>query len=388
MATTTPAPSTTTNTTMKSILVHEFVSDLEQSNTTAITFSTDTEIPSLLKKDEMLIRVLACSISPGDILMVGGNLILMHPGKFPFIPGMDVCGVVEDPNNSNDNDLPDFQKGDIVVAARGMTPVGGMAEYMSISKKEAALKPPSVSVNEAAASSSAITARNAVLDYCKPGDRVLILGGSGGVGSAAIQMAKKVMLQEDNGQGQDETGGSPSPSSYCSFVATTSTQTEFCKALGADVVMDYRTENWWEKKWEHKFDKIIDTVGGGNFVDKAHLVLKPGNQGGQFIAVTGDDPKPDMSTWWKTIRFFANLPLRPLHTWIHAKTLPAYILLMPYDIPQGRKQVLDWMEKKSLQIKLDEQSPLPFTQEGVQKAFAIVASGHAHGKVVVQLAEK
>lgn len=63
-----------------------------------------------------------------------------------------------------------------------------------------------------------------------------------------------------------------------------------------------------------QFDVIVDTVGGGNFYGRAEQVLKPGKQGGKFVAVTGDDPRPDCRTVWKAIKFFANMPLRPLYT--------------------------------------------------------------------------
>ena len=379
MATTTTSTTTTTtnterrNTKMKAIQLHEFVSNFDNNNNDVMKLSKDVEIPTP-QKDQLLIRTLACSISPGDIIMTQGNLVFLHPDKFPFIPGMDVCGIVVDSNGHEEK----FQKGDVVVASNGISPTGGMAEYMAIPVSECVLKPKNNVSNEmAAACSSAITARNAVLDHVKPGDRVLILGGSGGVGSAAITLAKN--------------------HAKASFVATTSSQTQLCKSLGADVVINYKKQNWWEMNWEQPFDKIIDTVGGGNWeyvvnnskattkTKAAGVLLKTGKLGGEFIAVTGDDPKPDASTWWKAIKFFAKMPLRPMYTYFMKRHVPSYVLLMPYDFPQGRKQVLDMMEDGTLSIQLDTKSPLPFTEDGVREAFAIVASGHAHGKVVVSM---
>jgi NADPH:quinone reductase-like Zn-dependent oxidoreductase len=355
----TNASSPTTTSTMKAIQVHKFVTDFTRIDEKNMTMSNDAALPTV-QKDEILVRVLACSISPGDDLMVRGNMIFLHPKEFPFVPGMDVCGEVVDPNGS------EFQTGDIVVASNGLSAIGGMAEYMSVSKAEAVLKPPTVSVVQAAACSSAITARNAVLDHVQPNQRVLILGGSGGVGSSAITLAKH--------------------HAKASFVATTSTQTELCTTLGADVVINYRTENWWEHNWGNdKFDVIIDTIGGGNFTEKADKVLKSGKEGGKFVAVTGDDTKPDCTTWWKAIQFFAQIPLKPLYSWWYKKQVPRYIPLFPYSIPQGRKQVLQMMQDNSLRIVLDERSPLPFNEDGVRQAFQIVASGHAHGKVVVSM---
>jgi NADPH:quinone reductase-like Zn-dependent oxidoreductase len=241
---------------------------------------------------------------------------------------------------------------------------------MAVDVAEVVKKPTNVSIVEAAASSSAITARNAVLDNVNEGDRVLILGGSGGVGSAAITLAKKV--------------------AKASFVATTSSQIELCQSLGADRVINYKERNWWEMDWEVPFDKIIDTVGGGNYTDRATnpKVLKTGKQGGVFVAVTGDETKPDARTVWKAIKFMTKMPLRPLYSWFMKHRVPTYKLIMPYDFPKGRQEVLAMMDKGTLSIKLDETSPLPFNEEGVRKAFATVASGHAHGKVVVSMEEE
>ena len=358
------AMSTTNNTTtMKAMQVHDFVSDYTNLDK-IMTMSNDIEIPKP-KKDQILLKVLACSISPGDLIMVQGNLKFLHPDKFPFVPGMDVCGVVVDTNGHDTK----FQKGDTVVASNGIAAIGGMAEYMAVDVIEVVHKPTNVSPEVAASSSSAITARNAVLDNVNEGDRVLILGGSGGVGSAAITLAKH--------------------HAKASFVATTSSQTQLCTSLGADMVINYKTDNWWEMDWKGQpFDKIIDTVGGGNYTNRATKqgILKTGKQGGAFIAVCGDEPKPDANTWWKAIKFMSKMPLRPMYTWFMKHRVPSYVMIMPYNIPQGRKQVLDMINDGGLTIPLDSKtSSLRFTENDVRKAFAIVASHHAHGKVVVSM---
>uniref|UniRef100_A0A7S2V6U7 Enoyl reductase (ER) domain-containing protein n=1 Tax=Fibrocapsa japonica TaxID=94617 RepID=A0A7S2V6U7_9STRA len=351
---------------MKAIQIHKFVEDTaclhEDTANDYLSLSSDVLKPSVLKKNQMLVQVLACSISPGDIIMIQGNMIMMHPSSFPYVPGMDICGRIVDHNNSLN-----FQNGDIVVAANGFDPVGGLAEYMVINNNEAVLKPQLVSNEQAASSSSSITARNAVMDHVKEADRVLVLGGSGGVGSAAIQIAKR--------------------HAKASFVATTSTQIEFCKELGADQVIDYRKQDWWNMSefQQQRFDVIIDTVGGGNYYDRANLVGKNGNDGGKFIAVTGDEPKPDCRTVWKLLKFFGNMAGRLIYSGFKKNSLPKYVALFPYDEAKGRKEVLDWMQKGSLTVKLDE--TLPFTAEGVCQAFAKVGSGHAHGKVVVHITE-
>jgi NADPH:quinone reductase-like Zn-dependent oxidoreductase len=345
---------------MKAIQVHDFVMDFEALNGNEKLMSMNDHVPKpALKKGQLMIQVQACSLSPGDVIMVHGNLIFLHAAR-PFVPGMDVCGVVVDSNGSKQ-----FSNGDVVVASNGLNATGGMAEFMAVAEEEAVLKPSQVSVDQAAASSSAITARNAVMAHVREGDRVLILGGSGGVGSAAIQIAKT--------------------HARASFVATTSTQTDFCRNLGADKVINYQQGDWWALDWQEKFDVIVDCVGGGNFYGRADQVLKPGKLGGKFVAITGDDTKPDCRTVWKAIKFFANMPWRPLYTRLRSSSLPNYILVLPSDIQAGRKQVLDWMQEGTLKVPLDKESPLPFTADGVRDAFSKVANGHVHGKVVVSI---
>jgi len=249
-----------------------------------------------------------------------------------------------------------------------MTPVGGMAEYMLVDPTLASLKPTSVDVFEAASCMSAVTSFNAV-KYVKKDDRVLILGGSGGVGSSSITLAKL---------------------RGASYVATTSSydRTKLID-LGADEVINYKEKNWWEVEeyQKNKFNVIIDTVGGGNFYDKATLVLKTGAENGNFIAVTGDDARADLSTMYKAIKFMGNMPRRYLYTWFYNKYYPQYILLLPYDEVIGLKEVLKLMDEGKLKILLDPKSPLSFDKEGVQEAFRIQGSGHAHGKVLVKISE-
>ncbi|KAL3779822.1 hypothetical protein ACHAW5_002007 [Stephanodiscus triporus] len=352
---------------MKAIQVHQFMdlpSSLQEDGKVDALLSMNNDLPKpdLLKKNQMLVRVLACSLSPGDVIMVQGNMVFMHQ-PFPFIPGMDICGEIVDRNGS-----ANFKNGDIVVASNGLIPIGGMAEYMVIDEGEAVILPPCVSKEQGASSSSAVTARNAIMDHVKEGDRVLILGGSGGVGSAAIQIAKT--------------------HAKASFVAATSTQLDLCKELGADQVINYKNVDWWtvDEYQQEKFDVIIDTVGGGNYYGRAEKVLKTAKKGGTFVAVAGDDPQPDCRTAWKVIKFFGNMLKNMIYTTLKTRTLPNYVPLWPHDLAKSRKEVLEWMEQGTLTIKLDG-DPLPFTMAGVRQAFITVSSHHAHGKVVVKIAE-
>lgn len=172
-------------------------------------------------------------------------------------------------------------------------------------------------------------------------------------------------------------------------MAVTSTQKEFCTELGADRVVDYRKEDWWTipEYRKEKFDVIIDAVGGGNYYGRAEEVLKTAKDGGTFVAVTGDDTSPDCRTYGKLIKFFAQMIGRAIYTKLKSRSLPKYVALMPYGEAEGRREVLGWMREGKLDVRLDE-DPLPFTSEGVREAFAKVGGRHAHGKVVVRVADE
>jgi NADPH:quinone reductase-like Zn-dependent oxidoreductase len=351
---------------MRAALVHEFTTSIN-GNLDSITVSSSVPRPVLCKKaksKEMIVRVLACSLSPGDIFMLSGRIIVMHPKKFPYVPGMDVCGIVEEVSSSVEE--KEFKKGDIIVANNGINPTGGLAEYMRVKTSNATRKPEHVNPVDAAAASSAMTALHAA-QYVNTGDRVLILGGSGGVGTAAIQLVKQ---------------------RGASFVATTSTQTELCTNLGADKVIDYRTQNWWDIQdfKTDKFDKIIDAVGGKVF-QHSHNVLKMGNEGGYYIAVQNDDPNPDMSSWLKVFRFFAKLSIRPIYTWLCKRSNPIYVVLLPFDEMNGLREVLNLVNEGKLKVQQDPSSPFQFTEEGVRSAFRKLGSSHAHGKCTVVISE-
>lgn len=354
--------------TMKSALVTNFCPKFGEITDEIISFSSSSqEKPSLLPKEKkkagMIVKVLACSISAGDTMVLSGKVIFLKP-SLPYVPGMDICGRVEEISEG----ISEFKVGDIIVATNGMYPVGGMAEYMLVDPSLATIKPPSVEIHQAASCTSAVTSFNAV-KYIKENDRVLILGGSGGVGSSAITLSKL---------------------RGASYVATTSSyDRDILLGLGADEVINYKEKNWWdvEEYQENKFDVLIDTVGGRNFYDKATRVLKTGKEKGTFVAVTGDDPRADISSYYKAVKFMCNMPLRYIYTYIRYRKYPRYFLLLPYDEVISLKEVLKLMDEGKLKILIDPSSPLPFTKEGVQEAFRIQGNGHAHGKVFVKVSD-
>ena len=202
-------------------------------------------------EDEVLIRVRAASVNPVDYKIRSGRYPAVKEQDLPRILGRDVSGVVAAVGAG----VTQFHKGDEIFAMldRG---TGGYAEYVTIKADLCAPKPATLGYAEAAAVPlAAITAWQGLFDYgrLEPGQRVLIHGGAGGVGHFAIQLAKARGAQVSTTvSGKDK---------------------EFVRALGADQVIDYRSERFEDLVSE--VDLGFDLVGGDT-QESSWAVLKEG----------------------------------------------------------------------------------------------------------------
>src|SRR5438477_2702630 len=204
------------------------------------------------KDDEMLVRVMAAGINPVDGMIRSGMLDKDGKATFPMILGGDVSGVVEKTGSK----ITKFKVGDAVYAYLSLKSGGGYAEYATATEKETALKPSSITFEEAAAVPlAAETAWQALFDVAKltAGQTVLIHGGSGGVGTFAIQFAK---------------------ARGCKVFATASTANqELLKELGADVAIDYKNTKFEEVAKD--VDVVMDSVGEDTLA-RSYGVVKRG----------------------------------------------------------------------------------------------------------------
>jgi NADPH:quinone reductase-like Zn-dependent oxidoreductase len=203
------------------------------------------------KENELLVRVIACGVNPADPLVVGGRLAKEFGTHLPLIPGYDVAGVVE----AMGAKITKFKKGDAVYGYALFG--GGWAEYAVLAENEAALKPKSATFVEAAAVPlAALTAWQALIDTAKlsAGQTILIHGGSGGVGSFAVQIAKAKGAR---------------------VIATASTANQdTLKQLGADVAIDYAKTKFEEVGSD--VDVVFDTVGRDTLARSYPIVKKGG----------------------------------------------------------------------------------------------------------------
>uniref|UniRef100_UPI00398F2ED6 reticulon-4-interacting protein 1 homolog, mitochondrial isoform X2 n=1 Tax=Pristiophorus japonicus TaxID=55135 RepID=UPI00398F2ED6 len=239
-------------------------------NNSMLRFTKDYLFPIIHYPNEVMIKVHAVSLNPIDISMRNGYgatalkmkrdpLNMKAAGsEFPLILGRDVSGVIMETGLN----VSHFKPGDEVWAAVPPWKAGTLAEFVVASANEVAHKPKALSHRQAAALPYvALTVWSALVntgglkkDNCR-GKRVLILGGSGGIGTFAIQLLK----------------------AWGAHVTTTCAENSFSflKDLGADHVIDYKAQNV-EKQLNdlEMFDFILDNVGG-HTEDWALNLLKP-----------------------------------------------------------------------------------------------------------------
>mmetsp|Transcript_43338 Transcript_43338/g.137026 ORF Transcript_43338/g.137026 Transcript_43338/m.137026 type:complete len:352 (-) Transcript_43338:94-1149(-) len=333
-----------------------------------LEFADDFARPSR-KKGQLLVRVLTCATSAGDMHVMSGRVsFAISPPSFPYIPGSSICGIVEEADAE-----AEFKPGDRVIGHMGMKPWGALAEYAVVEATNCVLAPDSLSDEVASAcGDSAATALKAVeLAGVKAGSRVLVLGGSGGVGSVCVQLARVA---------------------GATFVASTSTQVKMLtEELKVDRAINYKEEDWWSigEFQEQPFDCIVDCVGGGGHFGKAQesKVLKSGGDGGKFIAVVGDEPEPTIHNPFQLAGFASRLLWRALWTWLWPWS-PRYIAFVTDADSTTIKTILRHVTEDKLLLKIDPSGPYAFTKEGVTSALKLQESHRAHGKVVIRVSKR
>ncbi|MER6564330.1 NADP-dependent oxidoreductase [Streptomyces sp. NPDC001027] len=218
------------------------------------------EVPEPTVGDrDVLVRVSAASINPLDRMVRDGEFKLLLKYKTPFVLGHDVAGVVTRVGSA----VRGVEVGDEVYARPRDLRVGGFAEFIAIDMDDVAPKPASLTLQEAAAVPLvALAAWQILVDRAqvRPGQKVLVHAGAGGLGSTVVQLAKHL---------------------GATVATTASTENEeLVRGLGADVV-DYAKEDF--SKVLSGYDLVLDSLGGAN-LEKSLTVLRPG---GLAIGVVG-----------------------------------------------------------------------------------------------------
>src|SRR5437867_13336629 len=249
------SPAQSAKPTMKAIVVHEYGGP-------EVLKYQDAPRPAP-KEDQVLVRVIAAGVNPVDDASRSEKYAKFFGIRLPFIPGYDIAGVVEKTGAK----ITKFKTGDPVYAYLDLKDGGGYAEYAVATEVEAAAKPKSISFTEAAGVPVvALTAWQALIDKARlsAGQTVLIHGGSGGVGSFAIQIAK---------------------ARGAKVIATASTRNQdLLKELGADVEIDYTKQKF--EDIVKGVDVVLDSLGEDT-LKRSYGVVK---KGGFIVSIV---PRPD-----------------------------------------------------------------------------------------------
>jgi len=308
-----------------------------------------------LRDDDVLIQVRAASINPLDSKIKSGEFKLILPYRFPLILGNDVSGTVVRVGAR----VSQFKPGDDVYARPDDDRIGTFAEFIAIKASSVALKPTNISMVEAASLPLvSLTAWQVLMETAKlkKGQKVLVHAGSGGVGTIAIQLAKHLGA----------------------FVATTTSTSNIplVKALGADVVIDYKQQDF--AAVLRDYDVVLSSLGS-DALHKSLQVLKPG---GHLISVSGP-PTPAFAaarglTW--PLRQVLRLLSYGIRRKAKQKNIEYSFVFMRAEGAQ-LQAITTLVEAGAIRPVVDQ----VFAFEDILQALAYSDSGRAKGKIVVQM---
>lgn len=290
-----------------------------------------------LNKDQVLVEVHAASINPIDVKIRSGVLKEWMPLEFPVTLGGDFAGVVIEVGE----EVTDFKVGEDVFGS-AIVVGGGSGSFAENSAAKAgsiAKKPDNIDYKEAAAlpltGSSAIQALEEHINLQK-GQKILIHGGAGGIGTMAIQLAKALGA----------------------YVATTASTAEidYVKSLGADEVIDYTTQKFTQSPPAGGFDAVYDTVGG-EVTDKSFKVLK---KGGVLVSMLGQ-PNEELAKEYGVTAIGQNTKTNSEHL----------------------KRLSELVENGTIKPHVDKE----FTLDQVKEAFTYQEQNHPKGKVIFKVKE-
>ena len=308
---------------MKAVRIHEYGGP-------EVLKIEDVETPTPAA-DDLLIKVYATSVNPVDSKIRSGKNHQRYNNPMPLTLGWDVSGTIEEIGA----DVKGFKRGDEVYARPDLNRDGTYAEYVVVKASKVGFKPKSLTHNEAAAVPlAALTAWQGIFDHgrLQAGQRILIHGASGGVGTFAVQLAKW-------------------KGAYVIGTASES-NIDFLKGLGADEVIDYKNQKFEEILKD--IDVVFDLIGGDT-QKKSVQVLK---EGGILVSTLGIVDKDLLA-----------------QKNIHGE---AY---MAQSIPDQLNQMATLIDEGKLKPVIAKVMPLEEAAEAERESEA----GHVRGKIVLEV---
>jgi NADPH:quinone reductase-like Zn-dependent oxidoreductase len=314
------------------------------------------EMPEpVLRDDDLLVEIHASGLNPLDSKIRDGEFKLILPYHPPFILGHDVAGTVIRVGSK----VRRFKPGDEVYARPRDRRIGTFAEMIAINEADVALKPKNLTMVEASTIPLVgLTVWQALVERAqlRAGQKILIHAGSGGVGTLAIQLARHL---------------------GATVATTTSTaNVELVRNLGADVVIDYRKQDF--AKVLSGYDVVLNSLGSDT-LGKSLGVLKPG---GKLISIAGP---PDVAfAREQGLNWFLRQVMRLLSFSIGRKARRreiSYSFLFMRANGEQLSRITSLIESGIIRPVIDRVFPF----EAANDALAYIEKGRSRGKVVIRM---
>jgi NADPH:quinone reductase-like Zn-dependent oxidoreductase len=302
-----------------------------------VEINQSTPAPNDPSAGEVLVDVKAAGVNPADWKIREGYFQQMMPLQFPSTLGMDFSGVIEKVGEG----VPDFKQNDEVygqaAVIRGGS--GAFAEIALANADTIAHKPKILSHEKAAGLPLVgVSAWQALVDIIglSKGQKILIHGGAGGIGSIAIQLAKHL-------------------GAYVATTVSTNDKQFVKEELGADEVIDYKTQTF-EDLLPHEYDAVFDTVGGETYT-RSFKILK---RGGIIVSML-EQPNQELMDRFgvKAISQFTQVNRERL------------------------TKLAQWVDQNNIRVNIDRTFPL----DEAGKALDYQRDVHPRGKVVLQVSK-
>ena len=308
------------------------------------------------KANEVLVQIHAAGVNLLDSLIKNGEFKLFLLYKTPLVNGHDMAGTVVKVGSG----VKKFKVGDEVYSRVADYRIGTFAEYIAVNEADLAPKPKNLSMEEAASIPLVgLTAWQALVEMgkIKKGQKVFIQAGSGGVGTFAIQFVKHLGA----------------------FVATTTSEKNraLVKSLGADVIIDYKTEDF--STILKDYDLVLHSNRDPKILEKSLRVLKPG---GQLISLVGP-PTPEFAealglSW--PLKLVIKLLSSSARKQAKKQNVAFKFLFMRAEDNQ-LGEITKLIESGIIKPVIDKVFPFEQTND----AMAYVETGRAKGKVVIKV---
>lgn len=319
--------------------------------------TTLTDIPKpQISDSEVLIQIKAAAVNPLELLILTGSVKLLQDYPMPLTLGNECSGIVEQVGSK----VSGFQKGDRVYSRLPLNKIGAFAEYVAVDQDAIAKMPQGYDFNTAAAIPlTGLTAYQAIVEEleAKPGQTVLIPGGSGSFGQMAVPIAKALGLRV--------------------IVTGNARAKERFLAMGVDQYLDYKTENYWDVLSD--VDHVIDTLGPDEFEHELAVLKK----GGRLVSLrTGPNKafaeRKQISGLKKQMFTLAGSK----YDKAAKKQGKEYRFIFVRSDGAQLQKITEIVEKQQIKPAIDSRV---FSLEQTNEALQLVAKGPLNGKVVIEL---